>query len=151
MKRSLKISLILSTIIVLLCVVGYNWYVASMTENHVIEVENYQIDLSIKMDETFLDSQDDYSFIFSLKSNPNKKVNLEIDDCLSRCWVLSKNEKSPNQILLHGCDLNSEFIYLINLRTCSHKRIGSKPNGYILIDTLTNLYTDEQLPLNYKY
>ncbi len=62
MKRSLKISLILTVIIILMCLVAYNWYVASMTENHVIEVEKYRIDLSIKMEETFLDAQDDYSF-----------------------------------------------------------------------------------------
>ena len=85
MKRSLKISLILTVIIILMCLVAYNWYVASMTENHVIEVEKYRIDLSIKMEETFLDAQDDYSFNFSIKSERNKQVNLEIDDCLSRC------------------------------------------------------------------
>lgn len=151
MKRSLKISLILTAIIILMFVVGYNWYVSSMTENHVIEVENYRIDLSIKMDETFLDAQDDYSFNFSIKSEPNEKVNLEIDDCLSRCWIISKNENSTNQILLHGCDMNSELVYLIDLNNYSQKKLSSIPEGYILIDTLTNLYVDEQLPPNYKY
>lgn len=52
----------MTVIIILMCLVAYNWYVASMTENHVIEVEKYRIDLSIKMEETFLDAQDDYSF-----------------------------------------------------------------------------------------
>ena len=135
----------------MLYVIGYNWYIASITENYSIKVESYQIDLSIKMDETFLDAQDDYNFVFSLKSEPNKKVNLEIDDCLSRCWIISKNENSPNKILLHGCDLNSEHVYLINLNSNTQRRLSSIPEGYILIDTLTNLYVDEQLPPNYKY
>ncbi len=129
----------------------YQWYIASITENHTLIVDDYQIDLGIKMDDIFLDAQDDYSFSFSYVNQPQKQVSLQINDCLSRCWVLSKSAEFSNKLLLEGCNFNTEQYYIIDLNKLRYTRMKIRPEGFVLIDTLTNLYTDEQLPIGYNY
>lgn len=139
--------LIISTISILLIYFGYYFWI---TEHYIVEIENgYKIDFSISPDETFLDGQDDYKFKFYKKEK--SPITLSIPNCPSRCWVLNKQDINPDILFLSGCQKNSSFIYKIDFSEQEIKRISKIPENSTIIDTLTNLYIDNQLPPNYKF
>lgn len=150
MKKKNKLLLFLVTSLAIIILALYTCYQYSLLETHRIEIKNHTIDLTIKMDETILDSQDDYTFIFRTKSKPEKEVKLQIDNCLSRCWILSENILNPHLIVLQGC-ADNYHVYLVDLTLAKTIKLNNVPDGFNTIDTLTNLYQDEQLPVNYHF
>ncbi|MEZ4931614.1 MAG: hypothetical protein R2788_05730 [Saprospiraceae bacterium] len=128
---------------------GYKYWI---TEKYHLEIGNdYEIDLIIKPDETFLDGQDDYNFKFY--KNGKSSVTLKVQDCLSRCWVINQSVNNPNIIFLYGCYKNKMMAakFKIDFTLQAAIPIDEIPDNSVVLDTLTNLYVDKQLPPNYKY
>ena len=123
-----------------------------MTERYHLKIGNdYEIDLTIQPDETFLDSQDGYKFKFYKKDK--SAIILEVKDCQSRCWVINQSVNNPSILFLHGCHKNNmmETKFKIDFTLKTAMQISEIPDNSIVLDTLTNLYVDIQLPPNYKY
>lgn len=128
---------------------GYNYWI---TERYKVKIGNdYEIDFTIKPDETFLDGQDDYKFKFYKEGK--SLVKLKIPNCPSRCWVINQQIDNPNILILHGCYKNKKMgvKFEIDFTMQTAKEISKIPDNSFILDTLTNLYKDKQLPLNYKY
>ena len=128
---------------------GYQFWI---TEKYSLKIGNdYKIDLTIKPDVTFFEGQDDYQFKFYKEGKST--VTLKVQDCLSRCWVVNQSENNPDVIFLHGCykneTLDTKFEIDFTLQTAI--LINKIPDDSFVMDTLTNLYVDKQLPPNFKY
>lgn len=136
-------------IIIALIYGGYLWLV---TEHYQATInESYKVVFSIKPDEGFLDGQDDYSFQFY--QNDQSTVSFNVLNCPSRCWVISQSKADSTLLWLHGCHKNigSDYQFEIDFKARTATQIDHLPEDRLLLDTLTNLYVDQQLPLDYHY
>lgn len=123
---------------------------SKVNENYTVRSGDLTIDFTITWDQLLTFPDDYYEFEFRHSKYPGRKLILDTES-FSRCWTINQSSIDSSTFYLIGCNSNNGFAYKIDFtnNSCtSHRGVIENINP---IDSLHELYFDEQLPPNYVF